>query len=78
MKGANSSPLAVFVGIGFEIVALILVAVWLGGHLDRHFALAGLGTVFMIILAMVAWMVHVFVLLKQLNQKQNQPPTDEK
>ena len=78
MKINKSSPLAVFTGIGFEIVVLILVAVWCGGHLDRHFELSGVGTVLMIILAMVIWMTHVFVLLKKLNAQQSQSGPETK
>lgn len=74
----KTSPLAVFTGIGFEIVALIIVAVFTGGYIDRHFDLKGIGTVVMIILATLAWMFHVFILLKKLNQSTSHSQPDEK
>lgn len=77
-KMTLSGPLAVFTGIGFEIVALILAAVWIGGHIDRHFELKGVGTIVMIILVTIVWMFHVFVMLKKLNQNQSQTPPDQK
>ncbi|MGE0763222.1 MAG: AtpZ/AtpI family protein [Bdellovibrionales bacterium] len=68
MKLPRNSPFAVFAGIGFEIVGLILGAVWLGGYLDRKFGLQGIFTLILILLAATGWMLHVFFLLRRLNQ----------
>lgn len=70
MKIDMKGPLAVFFGLGFEVVALIVGAVYVGSFLDERYALNGVGTLALILLATAGWMLHVFVLLRQLN---NQP-----
>lgn len=70
MKSSDpKNPLAVFAGIGFEIVALIFVAVFFGSKVDKSFGLQGIATISLIILVTLGWMVHVFFLLKKLNGK---------
>jgi uncharacterized membrane protein len=62
------NPFVVFTGIGFEIVALLVAAIYGGQLIDQHWPSNGLWTVVFILLAMVGWMVHVFYLLKGLNR----------
>jgi len=65
---------ATFVGMGFEIVGLLLLGVWLGGFIDKKFALNGMGTAGMVILALVGWFIHLVQLLKKYQNDQDQPP----
>ena len=67
---------AAFVGIGFEIIALLIVGVWLGGWLDKKFQLNGMGTAGLVILAMVLWFIQLLQMLKNLqNDRDQNPPT---
>ena len=70
MKSSDpKNPLAVFAGIGFEIVALIFAAVFIGSKIDKSLGLQGIATICLILLATLGWMIHVYFLLKKLNSK---------
>lgn len=55
----------VFVGMGFEIVAAILGAIYVGGLIDHQFGWNGMATISLIILFFIGWVVHIVVLLKR-------------
>lgn len=63
-KEQTRGKMAVFVGIGFELIGLLLGAAFLGRYLDEKFALKGLMTAGLVILALVGWLIHLVVLLK--------------
>lgn len=56
----------VFTGMGFELVGLVLGALYIGGIIDRHYQLPGYGTAGMIILCTVGWIWHIIVLLNNI------------
>lgn len=62
----NKNNLWAFVSIGFEIVGLILVAVYLGAYLDEKYQLKGLGTGGMVIVALTGWLVRIILMLKKI------------
>jgi hypothetical protein len=55
----------VFVGMGFELVACILGAMYVGGLIDKYFAWPGIATISLIVLFFIGWVVHIVVLLKR-------------
>lgn len=59
--------MAAFVGIGFELIGLLLGAAFLGRYLDQKFAFQGLVTAGLVILALVGWLIHLILLLKGLD-----------
>ena len=65
---ANPNKSIAFVGIGFEIIALLIAGVTIGGAIDRRFNLKGLGTAVMVIASLVLWFIHLIHLLKSMNQ----------
>jgi hypothetical protein len=58
-------------GMGFELVGLILGGQWLGSLIDQQYSFNGLGQAGMIMLVMAGWMYHLVVLLKRFMQDDN-------
>lgn len=57
----------VFVGIGFELIGLILVAIYLGKHLVESLSWNKNTSAFLVIGAFVVWFVSLFTKLKKMN-----------
>jgi MFS family permease len=55
----------IFMGIGFELVGLVIGSVYFGGILDAHFGWQGMGVVGLIVLTFAGWLVHFIVLIKR-------------
>lgn len=58
----------VFAGMGFELVGLILVGLYVGQLLDEKFSLGGLGTAGLAMLVLASWLWHLVILLKRFMQ----------
>jgi len=56
----------VFVGIGFELVAFILAAIFIGGFVENKYPSDGLWHAGFIILAFILWIIQVIVMLKKM------------
>lgn len=54
----------VFIGVGFELVGLIIGGVFLGEFLEGKIPSKGLWTSGLIVLALIGWFIHLMVLLK--------------
>jgi hypothetical protein len=59
-----------FVGIGFELVGIVLASLYVGGVLDRSFSLNGMGVAGMILLGTGGWIVHMIILLRGLEKSE--------
>ena len=68
------SKYLVFVGMGFELVGLILGSAYLGHLLDQNYDLKGLGVVGLSVLGLGGWLTHVILLSKRL-EKEDEKPT---
>lgn len=55
----------VFLGMGFELLGLILGGLYIGGAIDAHMGWPGYGVAFLVVICMVSWMIHLIVLLKR-------------
>ncbi len=55
----------IFMGIGFELVGLVIGSVYFGGILDAHFGWEGMGVAGLIVLTFLGWMFHFIVLIKR-------------
>lgn len=56
-----------FIGIGFELIGLIVVAIYVSAWLEEKYPSKGTITAGMILLALVGWFIHIFVLLKKVS-----------
>lgn len=62
---------AAFIGMGFELLAIVLVCLWLGMKLEEKYPMKNLWPVILIFAALAAWFYRVIVLLKKLNKESN-------
>ena len=68
-KDGSMAKYLVFASIGFELIALELVLIYLGSQLDKKYGWPGLGLAAGAMLGLVCWLVHVVVLLKQFEKR---------
>jgi len=55
--------------MGFELVALILSAVWLGPILDRYFGTQGVWLLVLLVSLLIGWFVRVIYLLRRISEE---------
>ena len=55
----------IFMGMGFELLGLILGGYLLGNTIDAHFGWSGYAMAGIIIICLVGWMIHLVYLLKR-------------
>jgi F0F1-type ATP synthase assembly protein I len=58
----------VFMGMGFELVVLILAGAYAGDMIDKHFGWKGYASAALIVLFLISWFYHLMVLLKKVNE----------
>ena len=61
----NSKGL-VFIGIGFELVGLVLAALILGEKLDKYYGKDGVFVIIFLICGFISWTFHFIFLLKKM------------
>jgi len=59
-------------GMGFELVGLVLASVYFGGMIDEKFNLGGLGLVGLCMMSLIGWMIHLIQLAKQVEKQKQQ------
>ena len=64
--GNNKSM--VFMGMGFELVVLVLAAAYLGKYIDSYFGSPGYFTAALIVVFLCSWFYHMIVLLRRINE----------
>lgn len=64
-SGGKRNPGFVFIGMGFELVAIILGAIWLGEKIDETYQTQGLAVVTLIFVLFSGWFVHLILLLRR-------------
>lgn len=55
----------VFMGMGFELVGLILGCLYLGQELDKQMLWPGYSVATLVIFGLISWMVHLIYLLRR-------------
>jgi hypothetical protein len=56
-----------FIGMGFEIVGLVMGSVWIGKFLDDRYNGKGLFTAGVVVLSLVAWFIHLVMMLRRMD-----------
>ena len=65
-----------FVGMGFELGAVIIGGLHVGQVLDRHFGWPGYGVSGMVITCMIGWFYHLIILLKRFMDDDDDQTSD--
>ena len=65
----NSKSGLVFIVLGAEAVIILLGCIFLGQKVDEALNTQGKALIFMVILGLIGWFVHLAVLLHQYAQK---------
>ena len=58
----------VFVGMGFELIGLILTALYLGKYVDEQYNLKGLSIALFSFIALIIWVYHLVLLTRQFQK----------
>ncbi|MCB0412574.1 MAG: AtpZ/AtpI family protein [Bdellovibrionales bacterium] len=61
----------IFMGMGFELVGLIVGCIYLGNQIDQYFSWAGYGTIGLVLLSLAGWLFHLIILLKKYQAEQS-------
>ncbi|MFN8790185.1 MAG: AtpZ/AtpI family protein [Bdellovibrionales bacterium] len=59
----------VFVGMGFELIAVTLACLYLGQEVEKRYPLKNLWSVLFIFAGLAGWFYRVIVLLRKMNQE---------
>ncbi|MFK8137384.1 MAG: hypothetical protein AB8E15_03395 [Bdellovibrionales bacterium] len=60
--------MAFFMGLAFELVALVVGLVYVGSLLDKEYSLSGFGVAGGAVLALVVWIFHLTRAMKVLEE----------
>lgn len=63
----------VFLGMGFEMVALCMGGYFLGNHVDAYMGWETKSSAYLILLLLVGWFWHFMILVRKF-QKENDDP----
>lgn len=82
-KNTRGDPRFVFMGLGIELISVVLGSIWLGTHLDKTVKTQGVFVISLLIISLVGWFLRMLFLLKRLEkwEKEDQPtkhPKEEK
>lgn len=66
---------AVFISMGFEIIGIVIVAVYVGGWFDKTYELGGLGTMASIAVGFAGWLLHLYMAARAIEKEENSGDT---
>ena len=62
----------VFLGIGFELVAMCLGGHYLGEFIDAHYGWKAVASTYLVLALLIAWFLHLFYLLRKFEKDDDQ------
>jgi F0F1-type ATP synthase assembly protein I len=65
-----------YVSLGFELIGLIGVLVYIGRLLDQNYGWPGWGVVGGVLIGFTGWVVHVYVVVQMLAKAENSGDTN--
>jgi len=63
----KNNKMLIFVGMGFELVGIILACIYLGKAIDDHYGTKGIGLALLPMIGLVGWIVQIVSLTKGLD-----------
>lgn len=67
---------AIFMAMGFEALGLILACVYIGRWLDEKYGWNGIATATGGIVALIGWVTHILVVVRELAKSEESGHTD--
>ncbi|MBK7961412.1 MAG: hypothetical protein IPK04_09570 [Bdellovibrionales bacterium] len=61
----------VFVGIGFELLGIVGVGLWISSELESRYQSKGLITVGILLVCLISWLIHLVLLMKKVMGPKN-------
>lgn len=58
----------VFLGIGFELVALCIGGYFLGDFIDKHYGWKNVASSYLVLVLLIGWFVHLIYLLRKFER----------
>lgn len=59
----------VFIGMGFELIAIVLVSLWIGMWIEARNPMKNAWPVVLVFISLGAWLYRVILLLKKINNQ---------
>jgi len=57
--------------MGFEVIGIVIAAIYIGGWFDKTYDLRGLGTVASISIGFVGWLLHLYMAARAIEKEEN-------
>jgi F0F1-type ATP synthase assembly protein I len=67
----------VFSSIGFELLGIMLGSIYLGDVIDAHYGTKGVALIALMLIGLAGWLMHVIMLLKQIEKNQTKSDSEE-
>ena len=64
----------VFLGIGFELIALCIGGYVLGDYIDHHYGWKNLASTYLVLILLISWFIHLIYLLRRFEADDDQTP----
>ena len=59
----------VFASIGFELVGIMMAAIYVGQIIDKSYQTKGLGLIALMFIGLASWLTHVILLLRRFEKE---------
>ena len=66
----------VFLGIGFELIALCIGGYVLGQYADDYFGYKNVISTYLVLILLISWFIHLIYLLQRFEADDDPPPPD--
>lgn len=63
--------------LGFELIGLVVVLVFLGRWVDEHWGWGGWGTIGGVTIAFVGWTIHLYIVVQMLAKQDKSGDTSQ-
>ncbi len=66
----KNTKMMIFIGMGMELVGLIVACAWLGQLIDKKMSWPGFALAGMCLVGLVSWLIHMVFLVKSFEEDQ--------
>ena len=64
-----------FLGIGFELIMMCVGGAYLGNMIDQKMGWNNIATASLVIILLIGWFIHLFVLIRRYEKDNHADPT---